>query len=103
MANQRFNKQVDETRGMKDGGRVKKKVIKLEEMSLEERVNNMKNTGRENLLEEVGRLDARKNPNSNDRAEKRRVMSEIKDGYKKGGKVKKKRGCGMAKRGFGRA
>ncbi len=72
-------------------------------MSLEERVNNMKNTGRENLLEEVGRLDARKNPNSNDRAEKRRVMSEIKDGYKKGGKVKKKRGCGMAKRGFGKA
>ena len=71
-------------------------------MSLEELVNNMKNTGRENLLEEVGRLDARKNPNSNDMAEKRRVMSEIKDGYKKGGKVKKKRGCGMAKRGFGR-
>ena len=61
------------------------------------------NSGRENLLEEVGRLDARKNPNSNDMAEKRRVMSEIKDGYKKGGKVKKKRGCGMAKRGFGRA
>ena len=51
----------------------------------------MKNTGRENLLEEVGRLDARKNPNSNDMAEKRRVMSEIKDGYKKGGSVKKKK------------
>jgi len=62
----------------------------------------MKNTGRENLLEEVGRLDARKNPNANDRAEKRRVMSEIKSGYKKGGRVKK-RGVGVAKRGFGRA
>ena len=61
------------------------------------------NTGKENLLEEVGRLDSRKNPDSNDRAEKKRVMSELNDGYKNGGKVKKPRGCGIAKRGFGRA
>ena len=61
----------------------------------------MANTGRENLLEEVGRIDAEKS-NPNRRAEKRRVMSEIKSGYKKGGRVKK-RGVGVAKRGFGRA
>ena len=30
-------------------------------------------------------------------------MSELNDGYKNGGKVKKPRGCGIAKRGFGRA
>ena len=61
------------------------------------------NTGKENLLEEVGRLDSRKNPDSNDRAEKKRVISELNAGYKNGGKVKKPRGCGIAKRGFGRA
>jgi len=59
----------------------------------------MPNTGRMNLLEEVGRIDAeRMNPNR--RAEKRRVIGELDRGYKHGGKV---RGCGKAKRGFGRA
>ena len=59
----------------------------------------MANTGRMNLLEEVGRIDAeRMNPNR--RAEKRRVVGELNRGYKKGGRV---RGCGVAKRGFGRA
>jgi hypothetical protein len=38
--------------------------------------------------------------NPNRRAEKKRVIGEIERGYKKGGKV---RGCGMAKRGKGRA
>ena len=38
--------------------------------------------------------------NPNRRAEKRRVVGEIERGYKKGGKVK---GCGKAKRCFGRA
>ena len=57
------------------------------------------NTGRMNNLEELGRIDSEKmNPNS--RAEKKRVIGEIERGYKKGGKV---RGCGMAKRGKGRA
>ena len=60
----------------------------------------MRNSGRDNLLEEVGRIDARRNPNSNDRAEKRRVISELNHGYKNGGKV---RGCGIAKGGYGRA
>jgi len=59
----------------------------------------MPNTGRMNLLEEVGRIDAeRMNPNR--RAEKKRVIGEIERGYKKGGKV---RGCGKAKKGFGKA
>ena len=59
----------------------------------------MANTGRMNLAEELGRIDSEK-MNSNRRAEKDRVISELNKGYKKGGKVK---GCGVAKRGFGRA
>ena len=58
----------------------------------------MPNTGRMNLLEEVGRIDAEK-MNPNRRAEKRRVVSELNNGYKHGGRVKS-RGC--AKRGFGK-
>jgi hypothetical protein len=50
-----------------------------------------KNTGRENLLEEVGRIDAEK-PNANRRAEKRRVVGELNKGYKKGGRVGFKHG-----------
>ena len=57
------------------------------------------NKGRMNNLEELGRIDSEK-MNPNRRAEKRRVVGEIERGYKKGGKVK---GCGKAKRGFGRA
>ena len=57
------------------------------------------NSGRMNNLEELGRIDSEK-MNPNRRAEKRRVVGEIERGYKKGGKVK---GCGKAKRGFGRA
>ena len=57
------------------------------------------NTGRMNNLEELGRIDSEK-MNPNRRAEKRRVVGEIERGYKSGGKVK---GCGMAKRGKGRA
>jgi len=43
--------------------------------------------GRANLLEEMGRIDSEK-MNPNRRAEKRRVISELNRGYKKGGKVK---------------
>ena len=59
----------------------------------------MPNTGRMNLLEEMGRIDSEK-MNKNRRAEKDRVVSELNRGYKKGGKV---RGCGMAKKGKGKA
>ena len=62
----------------------------------------MANTGRENLLEEVGRIDAEKSiPNR--RAEKIRVIGEIKKGYKKGGRAKFNSGgsWGMAVRGRG--
>ena len=58
----------------------------------------MPNTGRMNLLEEVGRIDAEK-MNPNRRAEKRRVVGELNKGYKPGGRVKS-RGC--AKSGFGK-
>jgi|TARA_R100001443_G_scaffold2585_7_gene8512 hypothetical protein len=57
------------------------------------------NTGKMNNLEELGRIDSEK-MNPNRRAEKKRVIGEIEKGYKKGGKV---RGCGMAKKGKGRA
>ena len=57
------------------------------------------NTGKMNLLEEMGRIDSeRMNPNR--KAEKNRVMGELNKGYKNGGKV---RGCGKAKKGKGRA
>ena len=51
----------------------------------------MANTGRTNLLEEVGRIDAEKS-NPNRRAEKRRVVGELNKGYKKGGRVGFKHG-----------
>ena len=51
----------------------------------------MANTGRTNLLEEVGRIDAEKS-NPNRRAEKRRVIGELNKGYKKGGRVGYKHG-----------
>ena len=66
------------------------------------------NSGRMNNLEELGRIDSEK-MNPNRRAEKRRVVGEIKRGYKAGGKVKgyahggKVKGCGIAKGGYGRA
>ena len=59
--------------GMKTGGRVAKNI-----------------GGRANLLEEMGRIDARRHPDAADRAEKHRVIGELNRGYKKGGTVKKK-------------
>ena len=53
------------------------------------------NTSRMNELEELGRIDARKNPNQNDMAEKRRVVREI-ENKKAGGKVKGYKAGGMA-------
>ncbi len=44
----------------------------------------MANTGRMNLLEEVGRIDAEK-PNKNRRAEKKRGIGELKRGFNTGG------------------
>ena len=52
------------------------------------------NTGRENLLEEVGRIDAEKS-NRNRRAEKKRVVSELNKGYKGGGVAKKGKGVAL--------
>jgi len=45
--------------------------------------------GKANLLEEMGRIDARKHPDAADRAEKRRVIGELNKGYKHGKRVKK--------------
>ena len=54
-----------------------------------------KNTGRMNLLEEIGRIDAEKS-NKNRKAEKKRVISELNRGYNKGGLVTE-----MYSRGYG--
>jgi|TARA_R100001594_G_scaffold79455_1_gene114131 hypothetical protein len=57
-----------------------------------------RNTGRMNLLEEVGRIDAeRMNPNR--RAEKRRVIGELDRGYKGGGIAKRGKGSAYKKGG----
>ena len=58
----------------------------------------MKIGGRANLLEEMGRIDARKHPDAADRAEKKRVIGELNRGYKKGGLIKGK--PKLAKRGW---
>ena len=60
------------------------------------------NTSRMNELEELGRIDARRNPNRNDMAEKRRVVREI-ENKKAGGKVKGYKAGGMMKDKEGRA
>ena len=57
----------------------------------------MPNTGRINLAEELGRID-NETMNSNRKAEKTRVISELNKGYKKGGRVKS---MGKATRGGG--
>jgi len=61
------------------------------------------NTGRENLLEEVGRVEGeRSNPNR--RAEIGRLHGELNRGFKHGGGAKKGkglRGGGVAKKGKG--
>jgi hypothetical protein len=51
--------------------------------------------GRANLLEEMGRIDARSHPDAADRAEKRRVIGELNRGYKKGKSIRVK--CKLAK------
>ena len=67
-----------DARKMKEGGRAKHNI-----------------GGRANLLEEMGRIDARKHPDAADRSEKRRVIRELNRGYKSGGAVLKgkKVGC----------
>ena len=47
--------------------------------------------GRANLLEEMGRIDARRHPDAADRAEKRRVIRELNKGYNSGGAVIKRK------------
>ena len=61
--------------GLKSGGRAKLRF----------------GSGRRNLLEEVGSIDAEK-MNPNRRAEKSRVIGELNRGYKKGGRVGLKKG-----------
>ncbi len=56
-------------------------------------------SGRTKLLEELGRVEG-ESSNKNRRDEIGRIHSELNKGYKKGGRVK---GCGGAKRGYGRA
>jgi len=80
--------QVEDPRGLEKGG----------EMPTDPRETKRKKHnigGRANLLEEMGRIDARRHPDAADRAEKRRVIGELNKGYKSGGAVLKgkKVGC----------
>ena len=60
----------------------------------------MANTGKMNLLEEEGRI--RSEPQTkNVKAEEKRVVGEIKKGFKKGGVAKKQGGGAMFSRGYG--
>ena len=61
--------------GMNKGGRAAKQI-----------------GGRANLLEEMGRIDARRHPDAADRAEKHRVIGELNRGYNKGGRIGAKDG-----------
>ena len=53
--------------------------------------------GRANLLEEMGRIDARRHPDAADRAEKRRVIRELNKGYKSGGRARYNSGGAVLK------
>ena len=66
--------------GMNKGGRAAKQI-----------------GGRANLLEEMGRIDARRHPDAADRAEKHRVIGELNRGYNKGGRVGLKSGTKLTK------
>ena len=56
----------------------------------------MANTGRMNLLEEEGRIKSEPQT-KNVKAEEKRVVGEIKKGYKGGGIIKGNKGMGVAK------
>jgi len=77
---------------MKKGGKRKRAPEKINDpKDLNEVFQNMKKFnigGRANLLEEMGRIDARRHPDAADRAEKRRVIGELNKGYKSGGAIK---------------
>jgi len=87
--------QVEDPRGLEKGGEMpteKKRKKAMEKFQLGKGYNI---GGRANLLEEMGRIDARKHPDAADRAEKSRVIHELIKGYKSGGAVLKgkKVGC----------
>jgi len=87
--------QVEDPRGLEKGGEMpteKKRKKAMEKFQLGKGYNI---GGRANLLEEMGRIDARRHPDAADRAEKRRVIGELNKGYKSGGAVLKgkKVGC----------
>ena len=56
--------------------------------------------GRANLLEEMGRIDARRHPDAADRAEKHRVIGELNRGYNKGGRIGFDKGHEVKERGY---
>ena len=72
--------------GLKDGGRVGLKCGGRSKLRFGGR-----NTGRMNLLEEMGRIDSEK-MNPNRYAEKRRVEQQLNAGYNKDGRVGLKKG-----------
>ena len=83
------SKWIQKKEGLKKDKR-KTMFESFQERASEEPRRNMNIGGRANLLEEMGRIDARRHPDAADRAEKRRVIGELNRGYKKGGLIKGK-------------
>ena len=98
MKRKSWYKQVEDPRGLEKGGemptdpREKKRKKAMQKFQLGKRYNI---GGRANLLEEMGRIDARRHPDAADRAEKRRVIGELNRGYKSGGAVLKGKKVGI--------
>jgi len=80
------SKWIQKKEGLKKDKR-KTMFESFQERASEEPRRNMNIGGRANLLEEMGRIDARRHPDAADRAEKRRVIGELNRGYNKGGLV----------------
>ena len=108
MKRKSWYKQVEDPRGLEKGGEMPTDPRKKKEDFYPERYKKGGKRkpgstyrtghnigGRANLLEEMGRIDARRHPDAADRAEKRRVIGELNRGYKSGGAVLKgkKVGC----------
>ena len=80
--NEKLKKYQEYLKNQKELPRIKRFKKEFQEIR-----KNLNIGGRANLLEEMGRIDARRHPDAADRAEKRRVIGELNRGYNKGGLV----------------
>ena len=87
-----IRKEIKKYRGPRSPGSAIENRMERQRKKLEQKRSRTfkRGGGRANLLEEMGRIDARRHPDAADRAEKRRVIGELNRGYKKGGLIKGK-------------